>query len=106
MLFTPIMAAAFGDWLEREQIRAALFSARPQLDATLLLDPDRPLLRIPLPGGPTIIVAKLEDGPTSHWIVGIPHPQFPTLQETRTLDELVEQVLAHLDSCAPASGRP
>ena len=39
MQFTRDLAVAFGDWLEREQIRRALLAERPELEGELLLDP-------------------------------------------------------------------
>lgn len=98
MRFTSDMADAFGDWLEREQIHLALVAARPELDGTLVLDEDRPLLRIPLPGSTELLVAKIAEEPRSGWIVGVPHPHSPTLHETSSLGELVERVLDALDS--------
>lgn len=108
MRFTPDMAAAFGDWLERERIHDALVMARPELGGKLVLDEERPLLRIPLPDDAGMVVAKSEettDGkPNTRWIVGIPHPHFPVLHATGSLGELVRRVLEVLDSWGSEDG--
>lgn len=93
MLFTRDMADAFGDWLERERIHRALVSARPQLGDSLVLDEERPLLRILRPRAADVLVAKTSEEPAAGWIVGIPDPQSPTLHEPDSLEELVERVL-------------
>lgn len=105
MLFTRDMAAAFGDWLERERIRDALVAARPELVDTLVLDEERPLLRIPLPDGSDIVLAKTEDGPCAGWILGIPHPRRPVLHEPTSFGELVRRALEVLDSWGGHDGR-
>lgn len=93
MLFTRDMADAFGDWLERDQIHRALVSARPQLGDSLVLDEERPLLRILRPRGADVLVAKTAEESAAGWIVGIPDPRSPTLHEPDSLEELVERVL-------------
>lgn len=98
MLLSLDMAAAFGDWLEREEIQHALVSARPELSGRLELDEDRPLLRVPLGDGRRALVAKIADRSAPHWAVGIPHPQAPTLRETNSLEDVVDQVLAVLEA--------
>lgn len=105
MLFTRDMTAAFGDWLERERIHDALVTARPALGGMLVLDEERPLLRIPLPGGADIVVAKTDEGPRTGWVLGIPHPQRPALHEPISLGELVGRVLEVLDSWGSPDGR-
>lgn len=105
MLFTHDMAAAFGDWLERERIRDALVRARPELDGRLMLDEERPLLRIPLPHGAGIVVAKTDGESSAGWVLGIPHPQSPALHETSSLGELVGRVLEVLDTWGGPDGR-
>ncbi|ATG51400.1 hypothetical protein CFK38_07575 [Brachybacterium vulturis] len=101
MLFTRPMADAFGDWLEREQIHHALVHARPDLEGLLVLDEDRPLLRIPLTDGTTMLVAKTDAEPGAGWVLGVPHPHTPRLHETGTLSELVRRVLEALDVRSP-----
>lgn len=98
MHFTRDTADAFGDWLERERILQALVAAKPALGGTLVLDDDRPLLRIPRVGGTDVFVAKTADEPRAGWIVGIPDPHSPTLHETSSLGELVGRVLEVLDA--------
>lgn len=105
MLFTRDMVAAFGDWLERERIHDALVMARPELDGALVLDEERPLLGIPLPGGAGMVVAKTDEEASNGWVFGIPDPQFPSLHETSSLSELVRRVLEVLDSRAGHDGR-
>ncbi|WP_394215265.1 hypothetical protein [Brachybacterium vulturis] len=101
MLFTRPMVEAFGDWLEREQIHHALVHARPDLAGRLVLDEERPLLRIPLTDGTTVLVAKTDAEPGAGWMLGVPHPHSPTLHETGTLGELVRRVLEVLDVRSP-----
>lgn len=101
MLFTRPMADAFGDWLERERIHDALVDARPELSGRLMLDADRPLLRVPLVDGTTMLVAKTRGEAETAWVLGIPHPHSPTLHETRSLGELVGRVLEVLDDRCP-----
>lgn len=93
MLFTRDMTVAFGDWLEREQIQLALVSARPELGDSLTLDEERPLLRIARSLGADVLVAKLAEEPGAGWIVGIPDPQYPTVHEADSLQEVVTRVL-------------
>lgn len=101
MLFTPTMAEAFGDWLERERIHHALVRARPDLEGRLQFDEDRPLLRIPLRDGTTMLMAKTGEEPGTGWVLGVPDPQSPTVHETGTLSELVRRALAVLDARRP-----
>lgn len=104
MLFSRDMAAAFGDWLERERIHDALTHARPELRDRLELDAERPLLRIRTPGGAGILVARTTDGQDLGWVVGVPHPHTPTVHEPRSREELVEHVLEVLDAVGPREG--
>ncbi|MDN6303958.1 MAG: hypothetical protein L0J57_13070 [Brachybacterium sp.] len=101
MLFTRSMADAFGDWLERERIHDALVGARPELSGRLVLDADRPLLRVPLVDGTIMLVAKTHAETEAGWVLGIPHRHSPTLHETRSLGERVERVLQVLDDRYP-----
>ena len=98
MLFTRTMADAFGDWLERERIHDALVGARPELSGRLVLEADRPLLRVPLGDGTSMLVAKTHAEAEAGWVLGIPHPHSPTVHGTSSLGELVERVLEVLDS--------
>lgn len=101
LLFTRDTASVFGDWLERERIRHALLAARPELDGTLVLDEERPLLRNPFPGGTELMVAKTAAGSRAVWVAGVPHPQTPTVHETSSIAELVQRVLEAFDTRAP-----
>lgn len=105
MRFTPDMAVAFGDWLERERIHDALVMARPELGGTLVLDEERPLLRIPLPDGAGMVVAKTDEESSTGWVLGIPDAQSPVLHATSSLNELVGRVLEVLDSWGSLDGR-
>lgn len=93
MRFTRDMADAFGDWLERERIRRALVTARPELADSLELDEERPLLRVPLTDGESILIAKTDEEPMAPWVVGIPDRRSPTVHETTSLGEIVRWVL-------------
>lgn len=105
MLFTPAMASAFGDWLEREQIRDALVNARPELAELVTLDQQRPLLRIALPAGGSVIVARMAAVEPAPWVVGVvgvvglvgaaevAAVSAPALHEVRTADEVTALVL-------------
>lgn len=104
MLFTRPMADAFGDWLERERIHDALVGARPELSGRLVLDADRPLLRVPLVDGTTMLLAKTHTETEAGWVLGIPHPHSPALHETSGLGELVGRVLEVLDDRSPREG--
>jgi len=110
MLLSRDMAAAFGDWLERERIQQALLRARPDLSGRLDPDEDRPMLRVPLGDGTSALVAKISGPERPTWVVGIPHPRTPILREAATLEELVQRVLEVLGPLgvdgAPAAGRP
>ncbi|GAA4523687.1 hypothetical protein GCM10023160_14150 [Brachybacterium paraconglomeratum] len=105
MLFTRDMAAAFGDWLERERIHDVLVTARPELGGRLVLDEERPLLRIPLPDGTDMVVAKTDEPTSTGWVLGIPAPHAPALHEPSSLGELVSRVLEVLDSWGSRDGR-
>src|SRR5699024_6586455 len=98
MLFTPSMVEVFGDWLEREQIRGALVSARPELEGRIVPHQDRPLLRVPRQDGGVVLVAKTSDEDDPGWLVGSPHPQSPTLRGASSVEELVAQVLEALEA--------
>lgn len=97
MLFTPSMVEVFGDWLEREQNRDALVSARPELEGRIVPHQDRPLLRVPRQDGGVVLVAKTSDEDDPGWVVGSPHPQSPTLRGASSVEELVAQVLEALE---------
>src|SRR5699024_1931574 len=97
MLFTPSMVEVFGDWFEREQIRDALVSARPELEGRIVPHQDRPLLRVPRQDGGVVLVAKTSDEDDPGWVVGSPHPQSPTLRGASSVEELVAQVLEALE---------
>lgn len=105
MLFTPDMAVAFGDWLERDRIRQSLVAARPDLADGLRLDEERPLLQIPRPGGGAVLVAKIDEDPTAAWVVGIPGLPAPTLHRAGSLGEIVRRVFEALEaSDGPGAG--
>lgn len=93
MRFTPALADAFGDWLERDRIRRALLAARPELAAVIRADEERPLLRILRPAGGTVLVAKTSEGAQSQWVVGVPGPPAPALHEPGSDEEIVRVVL-------------
>lgn len=100
MRFTGDMADAFGDWLERERIHEALVTALPELADSLELDEERPLLRVPLTGGGTMLVAKTDEEPMAPWVVGISDQHSPTVHETASLGEIVRRVLEAFESRA------
>lgn len=94
------MAAAFGDWLELERIRRALLAARPALADTLVLDEERPLLRVPRPDGEAVIVARIDEAGAAPWVIGVPGPQSPALIDAHTPDEVISLVLELLPRAA------
>lgn len=109
MRFTPDMAAAFGDWLERDRIRDALVAARPDLAELLALDQQRPLLRIARAAGRSVIIARMAAGEPTPWIVGVVGASeaaavpAPALHEVGAADEVTALVL---DLLAPPGSAP
>lgn len=95
------MATAFGDWLELDRIRRALLAARPLLVGTLVLDEERPLLRVPRSTGEAVIVARIDEAGATPWVVGVPGDRPPVLLDAGTPDEVVMLVLQALGD--PAS---
>lgn len=93
MRFTPDLAVAFGDWLERDRIRRALIAARPELAGTLMLDAQRPLLRIPRKSGGVVVVARMHEAEPTSWVVGISDASAPVLHELDSADDVVALTL-------------
>ncbi|HJB09226.1 MAG TPA: hypothetical protein H9786_01645 [Candidatus Brachybacterium merdavium] len=94
-------AEAFFDRLERDWIRCALVAARPDLEDAMVLEGERPMIRIPSPHRGAILVAKTDDGPTAQWIVGVPGRPDPSIHEPGSGEELVRIVLAALEGPGP-----
>ena len=86
-------AEALFDRLERDWIQCALLAARPDLEDAMVLEEDRPLIRIPAPRRGSILVAKIDDGAMAQWIVGIPDRPDPSIHEPDSREELVRIVL-------------
>lgn len=103
MQFTRALAVAFGDWLEREQIRRALLAERPELEGELLLDPERPLLRIPRGERGPVIVARLDEADGATWLVGVADTVDPVLREASSPEEAARITLDVLGPC-PLTG--
>lgn len=103
MQFTRHLAVAFGDWLEREQIRRALLAAHPELEGELLLDPERPLLRIPRGGSGDVVLARLDGEDGVSWLVGVAGSPEPVLREASSPDEAARIALEVLEPC-PLAG--
>lgn len=103
MQFTHDLTVAFGDWLEREQIRRALLAERPELDGLLHLDPERPLLRIPRVERGAVIVARLHEEDGAAWLVGVAGAADPVLHEASSPDEAARIALDVLEPC-PLAG--
>lgn len=103
MQFTRALAVAFGDWLEREQIRRALLAERPELDGVLHLDPERPLLRIPRVERGAVIVARLDEEDGATWLVGVAGDSDPVLHEAASPGEAARIALDVLEPC-PLAG--
>src|SRR5699024_10768981 len=100
MRFTRDMADAFGDWLERERIHEALVTALPELADSLELDEARPLLRVPLTGGGTLLVPTTDWEPMAPWVGDISYQHSLTVHETASLGEIVRRVLKAFESRA------
>ena len=98
MQFTRDLAVAFGDWLEREQIRRALLAERPELDGVLHLDPERPLVE-----RGAVIVARLDKADGASWLVGVAGAADPVLHEASCPDEAARIALDVLEPC-PLAG--
>ena len=104
MQFTRDLAVAFGDWLEREQIRRALLAERPELEGELLLDPERPLLRVLRGGSGPVIVARVEEADgEGGWLVGVAGSLDPVLREAPSPVEAARLALEALEPC-PLAG--
>jgi hypothetical protein len=103
MQFTRDMAVAFGDWLEREQIRRMLLSGRPELQDVLELDGERPLLRIRRGEIGPVIVARLDEQDGGPWLVGVAGSSEPVLHEASSPDEAARIALEALAPC-PLAG--
>ncbi len=104
MQLTRDHALAFGDWLEREQIRDALLAEHPELEGELLLDVERPLLRIPRGGSGPVIVARVEEADGEGcWLVGVAGALDPVLREAPSPAEAARLALEALEPC-PLAG--
>lgn len=101
MQFTRDLAVAFSDWLEREQIRRALLAAHPELEGELLLDPERPLLRIPRGGSGDVLLARLDEVDGGSWLVGVAGTPEPVLHEALSPDEAARIALSALEAHEP-----
>lgn len=97
MHFTHDMAEAFGDWLELERIRRALLAARPEFDDALVLDVERPLLRIQRPRRSPLLVARAAEDIAGRWIIGIPSTPAPILREASSCEGVVDIVLGAVE---------
>lgn len=96
MRLDPDDREAFLDWLEREQIQRSLIAGRSELEHQLILEDDRPLIRIPTSGGCFLLVAKVSEGPDTQWVVGVPGNPEPTIHDTASCAEVVRIVLEEL----------
>ena len=103
MQFTRDLAVAFGDWLEREQIRRALLEERPELEGALHLDPERPLLSVPRGDTGPVIVVRLHEEDGAAWLVGIAGGDDPVLHEASSPEEAARITLDVLAPC-PLAG--
>ena len=104
MQLTRDHALAFGDWPERERIRLALLAEHPELEGEMLLDPERPLLRIPRGGSGQVIVARVEEADGEGcWLVGVAGALDPVLHEASSPAEAARLALEALEPC-PLAG--
>lgn len=99
MQLTRDHALAFGDWLQREQIHRALVAARPELAGRIVLDPERPALRIPRDGTGPVIVARLDEEDGAAWLVGVADAPEPVLLEASSPDEAARIAIDVLAPC-------
>ena len=95
MRFTQDMTSAFGDWLECDRIRHALVAERPDIASRTTLHPQRPMLRIHLPGGDVVVARAGDDGPAA-WIVGVAASPDPVLHEASSAESATALALALL----------